>query len=487
MFLFGRGDELKDPWQRFLAPVTGAAAAVVVAVLAEAHWHKRRLQRESMRLKLASMVSWAEKQLEIDPKGFPRNLDGKIGDFASYCRVLQAGAEGEKRRSAVLQLQVLAQLLETPSVNSALRAANWRWAAEYERGLIVPREAFARCTIVFPTIIAAAQAATPVGGSGGVEAIHHLANWCSDFLEQPAVQALIDTMKKELDVRLGSSGTRDRGQRTVRRKRFRSCCGVFYEVPASDSPTASSHEIEINDGGLKDSIPRLPRRSQEGQIHCWDDVDPTQMLIRGPGYLEDRCKILSGTAMMRLVCLDTYLTDDPAVHYSSSNRVGNIVRRLREVGDRRFLFITNWLVSPYQFVVVWAVPEDPDWMSSPEGLLFSRFRGMGDDERNARLKLIPRVIEAPLLVRKALPEIPSIIGRKLPISYFVGDDYIEASINVVSSSTGRRTLGLMAGSSRWFSVEVYLVIEAQSQEELPERILGGFSISKLNLGALPTR
>jgi len=34
---------------------------------------------------------------------------------------------------------------------------------------------------------------------------------------------------------------------------------------------------------------------------------------------------------------------------------------------------------------------------------------------------------------------------------------------------------------------VYLVIEAQSQEELPERILGGFSISKLNLGALPTR
>jgi len=212
------------------------------------------------------------------------------------------------------------------------------------------------------------------------------------------------------------------------------------------------------------------------------------MLLRGPDYLQDQCKVLSSTSMLQMVHLDICTIDDPVVHYAASARAGNIVRAAREAGDRRFLFIMNWLVAPHQVVVVWAVPEEPDWLASPEGLLFSRFLEMSDDERNARLKFIPRVLEAPFVVRKALPpEIPSIIGRKLPIQYFSGPDYLEVSVAVVASALGRRIVRLMAGSSRYLSLEVFCLIEGQSPEELPERMLGGFSFFSVDMDSIPDR
>jgi len=257
-------------------------------------------------------------------------------------------------------------------------------------------------------------------------------------------------------------------------------------VPDTGVTAASAETTEIGSNVMGDT-PHLPRRSREGQVHCWDDVDPTRMLIRGPDYLQDRCKVLSSTAMLRMVHLDLYTTQDMVVHYAASARAGNIVRSMREAGDRRFIFITNWLIPPHQLVIVWAVPDDPEWLTSPEGVLFSRFRGMDDDERNARLKLIPRIVEGPLMIKRALPEIPSIIGRKLPISYFVGEDYLEASINVVSSDIGRRLLHLQLGATRHFSLEVFLLIEGQQQDELPERILGGFSFYRVDMQAVPVR
>lgn len=471
---FGAGDARK-------LLLTAALVSVAAAALHAEGWRqRRRLQRQSLQSDLTSRVAMATKQLQVDPKAFPRLVDDQISHFAPYHRVLRAGATGVKRTAALQQLQLLAEFLEEPAINVAFRRANWKWAADWQHGLVAPREAAVRCATIFPVIAEAAVAAAlrkDAAPRRAAESIQHLANWCSDFLVQ-ADEALAAVAKE------GCLGPLKAERKAVQQRSWRRCC--IFPWPVDDT-VDSEHEVEALDGGLGDGIRRLPRRGKDGQTNCWAEPDATVMLVRGPAYISDRCKVLSCPSMFRLVCVDAWLTDDPIVHYAASRRSGNVVRQLRDAGDRRFLFVTNWLVSPFQFVVVWAAPEDSGWLASPEGLLFSRFRVMTDDQRNARLKIIPRVVEAPLMVRQVMPETPTIVGKKLPISYFLGEDYLEASINVVSSDSGRRLMRMLTSSSRWFSTEVYVALEGQQVEELPERVLGGFSIHRLNLSTIPRR
>merc|ERR1712190_474911 len=99
----------------------------------------------------------------------------------------------------------------------------------------------------------------------------------------------------------------------------------------------------------------------------------------------------------------------------------------------------------------------------------------------ARLKFIPRFLDAPFAVRHGVPEIPTIVGKKFPVSWFAGEDYLEGSFNIVCTPSGRRIINLLSGSSKYLCLEVHVLIEGQTEEELPERILGGFSIFRVDL------
>eukprot|EP00929_Paragymnodinium_shiwhaense_P027825 TRINITY_DN16248_c0_g1_i1.p1 TRINITY_DN16248_c0_g1~~TRINITY_DN16248_c0_g1_i1.p1 ORF type:complete len:424 (-),score=72.69 TRINITY_DN16248_c0_g1_i1:211-1452(-) len=320
-----------------------------------------------------------------------------------------------------------------------------------------------------------------------------------------------DKLKEE------SSAPEDLSREVTREPNSEPSCGPTTTLVTSPtSPTAAQTGASTPGSPLADdslpasagkqtsqtslcSVSSLPRRSPSRKNDCWDSVDVTQMVVRGPSYLSDSKKVTSPPAMLELLECHYFLVSPATAaaagssssscscvaNYASQHaRPGNAVGRIRQSGDNRFLFIKNYLIDPYQVVVVWAVPEGADWHNSSPGKLWSKFLKMSTEERNNRLKVIPRIIEAPWLLKMAIPEKPGLVGKKVAITYYQDSDYLEASVNVISSFVGRQTLKVMLRYAKLFSVEVGITIEAQSTEELPERVLCGFSNLKVDMESL---
>jgi len=133
------------------------------------------------------------------------------------------------------------------------------------------------------------------------------------------------------------------------------------------------------------------------------------------------------------------------------------------------------------------VPENADWHDKPSGVLFDRFRNMSNAERSKRLKVLPKVVEGPWLVKKGVPDRPGVVGKKLVLEYFSSEDHLEISINCISSPAGRRIVQLLTGAARHFSMELFIILEGQAVDELPERILGGVSVFRGDLSKVATR
>ena len=91
----------------------------------------------------------------------------------------------------------------------------------------------------------------------------------------------------------------------------------------------------------------------------------------------------------------------------------------------------------------------------------------------SRLKVLPTVVDGPWLVRASVGQVPTIIGKKLATTYVQGPDFLECSIDVFSSSAAKAVLGVCLNGARKMTMDVGFVVEAQTEEELPEEFIGG--------------
>ena len=120
---------------------------------------------------------------------------------------------------------------------------------------------------------------------------------------------------------------------------------------------------------------------------------------------------------------------------------------------------------------------------------------MGDDEyRNSKLKLISKVIEGNIVVRKLVQGKPVIIGKKLPVSYVYQPsnlsqgkaEYWEADLDIGSSSvTAKNVVSVCKRYMTFLSVDIGFCIEGVSEDELPERMLTSTRIHHFDLELCP--
>jgi len=466
--------------------------------------------------RLRVFADWAHQQVsECSPEMHRQIIDDVIYTFATYAQRLDRETSREVRKAAELRLRVLVDLLETPSMSSALRRVNWAWVRDWELGSLDRREARLRCTVILPTICAAAAVqrtdrrrrswirSTPSSPThGGPQNVEYLAAWAADFLERPDVRGFLG-LALGRSTSIGGSGKEAGPSRRTQLERLGSANysfigeGALYSDSDTDEDTSprtggdvsffGGSPVVANQGGPNEngSLAAFCRREYEGQEHCWDVPDSTSTRVRGPNYLTDRIKVQSKSSMLELVEVDLVKTFDEIVHYGVNPR-GKVLD-LREKGDSRFFFVMNFRLVPIQLCVVWAVPKDASWGADPEGVLFERFLAMTTEQRSTRLKVIPKVLEGPWLVKQGVPERPGVVGKKLACEYFMRPDHLEFSVNCISSPAGRRIVQLLTGAARHFSMELSIVLEGQAQDELPERVLGGLSVYKGDLTKLIAR
>ncbi|KAJ8598974.1 hypothetical protein CTAYLR_009266 [Chrysophaeum taylorii] len=270
------------------------------------------------------------------------------------------------------------------------------------------------------------------------------------------------------------------------------------------------------------SLARWPAPLTAGG-HCWSEPDASFFRVRGETYLDDRVKVPSGASLFPLAGVDLFLTDVPQQHVARHPGAFVAKRRRRRAAHddaHSTLFAVNFCMPWGNLVVYWATEKQPrqrqrrrqrrrlkprrssdtsdDTSSSDDDsddppdsrrahddaarTVFERFAAGDDAYRDARLKLIPRVVEGNWIVRRAVGSGTNAakLAEAVKLSYFSGPDYFEVDLDIVGSPLARRILSVVRSATSTLVLDLAFVIEGVKPEELPERILGAVRMHRVN-------
>ncbi|XP_010557338.1 PREDICTED: protein ENHANCED DISEASE RESISTANCE 2-like isoform X2 [Tarenaya hassleriana] len=208
----------------------------------------------------------------------------------------------------------------------------------------------------------------------------------------------------------------------------------------------------------------------------WTETDPSTFLIRGKTYLEDRKKVKAKGTLMKMIAADWLKSDKREDDLGS--RPGGIVQKYAEKGGPEFFFIVNIQVpgsTTYSLVLYYV-------MSTPieeHPLLYSFVNG-DDAYRNSRFKLIPYISKGSWIVKQSVGKKACLIGQALDMNYFRGKNYIELGVDIGSSTVARGVVSLVLGYLNNLVIEMAFLVQANTEEELPEYLLGTCRLNHLD-------
>ncbi|CAH0490406.1 unnamed protein product [Peronospora farinosa] len=289
------------------------------------------------------------------------------------------------------------------------------------------------------------------------------------------------------------------GLRDVMEARKYVCPNVPEEFSAALA--ASTEEQKINAavqdgkvirGAAGDANPlvsRLEEFPSNVPRSMWAEPDGATMMVRGPDYLIDRRKIPSQSPYFRLVGVDLFESSEAVEHIASrsDNPVQRELRRHEELGtEMPFTFVVNFVVpgTPRINLVLYYQVPHPSVLTdgSPSSELMADFLEGSDEFRNERFKLIPCIVEGSFIVRQAVGSTPALVGKKLRQPTFRGKQYFELDVDIGSSAVANRVVGLVSGYTKKLVIDMGFVLESQSSDELPERLLGSVRLVHIDLG-----
>ncbi|KAL8247315.1 hypothetical protein R6Q59_008531 [Mikania micrantha] len=227
-----------------------------------------------------------------------------------------------------------------------------------------------------------------------------------------------------------------------------------------------SHNYEIT----------LPEDQSGNLPHSWSTPEPSLFQIRGETFLHDHKKITAKNTLLQTVAVDWLKSDKREDHLA--NRPGNIVQKYAADGRPEFFIIINFQVPgstnynlAFYYTTSTPIKDIP---------LLKRFVEGDDAFRNSRLKLIPHVTKGPWILRHTI-RIPALIGNMLRINYIHGQNYLEMDVDVGSSACARGVAGKTFSCFSNLIIETAIVIQATTQDELPEHLLGACRLTNLDV------
>ncbi|KAM7251184.1 hypothetical protein ACFE04_023067 [Oxalis oulophora] len=208
---------------------------------------------------------------------------------------------------------------------------------------------------------------------------------------------------------------------------------------------------------------------------CWKISDGNNFRVRSRTFCYDKTKkIPAGKPSMDLVAVD-WFTD--------TKRIDHVARRqgcAAQVASEKGLFslVINLQVpgSTHYSMVFYFVTKE-----LVPGSLFQRFVDGDDEFRNSRLKLIPSVPQGSWIVRQSVGSNPCLLGKAVECNYIRGPKYLEIDVDIGSSTVAKGVLGLVVGMITTLVVDMAFLVQANTADELPERLIGAVRVSHLEL------
>ncbi|KFK23463.1 hypothetical protein AALP_AAs58859U000100 [Arabis alpina] len=167
------------------------------------------------------------------------------------------------------------------------------------------------------------------------------------------------------------------------------------------------------------------------------------------------------------------------------NRVAHALRQAQSRGEslNSFIFAVNFQIpskEPYSLVIYFAT-EDP----IPSDSLLHRFiNGEDDSFRNQRFKLVSHVAKGPKVVKALAGKYGAfLVGKSVKCSYHRGSNYFEIDVDFGSSAILSAALRFTLGYATSLTTDVGFVVEAQTEDELPEKLIGAARLCQNELSS----
>lgn len=129
--------------------------------------------------------------------------------------------------------------------------------------------------------------------------------------------------------------------------------------------------------------------------------------------------------------------------------------------------------------ITWATGEESGELTNDRlhsfDVMFSNFLNGTDDYRNQRFKLIPKIVDGGWVVRKVVGGKPGIIAKGVPMSYTYNQtkNYFEITIDCAISAIAQRIMGMVNHQAAKLVVDLTILFQGESADELPEALFGG--------------
>ncbi|KAG2334320.1 hypothetical protein Bca52824_005500 [Brassica carinata] len=120
----------------------------------------------------------------------------------------------------------------------------------------------------------------------------------------------------------------------------------------------------------------------------------------------------------------------------------------------------------------------------PSGSLLHRFINGDDSFRNQRFKIVNRIVKGPWVVKAAVGNYGAcLLGKALTCNYHRGDNYFEIDVDICSSAIATAILRLALGYVTSVTIDMGFLAEAQTEEELPERLIGAVRVCQMEMSS----
>jgi hypothetical protein len=220
---------------------------------------------------------------------------------------------------------------------------------------------------------------------------------------------------------------------------------------------------------------------------CWSKPEDEIFRVRGETYLKDRIKIPSSQSAFVCRGVDVWITDNPERHIARHPNV--LGGRLAQADT----FLVNFLLPFANFVAYFSVPPLSEFPNEKLAKVWSNFLQGDQQYRDARLKLLPVVVEGPWIVKAAVGPgtSPALLGKVIPLQYFFREPegerrgVYEVDVIITASTIAKGILSVVKGHTKSLTIAFAFIVEAAQQEELPETVLCAFQVHSLHLEDCP--
>ncbi|KAJ7958460.1 protein ENHANCED DISEASE RESISTANCE 2-like [Quillaja saponaria] len=208
--------------------------------------------------------------------------------------------------------------------------------------------------------------------------------------------------------------------------------------------------------------------------------------LRSKNYLTKRQKSPSGDYLLSPAGMDWLKSSTKLdnVLARPDNRVGQALRKAQAQGKllKSFILAVNLQVpgKEQHSAVFYFGTNDP----IPTSSLLYRFINGDDAFRNQRLKMVNRIVKGPWIVKKAVGNYSAcLLGKALTCNYHKGPNYFEIDVDMGSSAIANAVLHLALGYVTSVTVDMGFLVESQTEEELPERLIGAVRVCQMEMSS----